>query len=231
MPCGLARFFALSVTVLASCTPLRAPRESRTTAAGDPTPLNSPQQEGNRVAALLQTAPNFDHFEGVAFRNSCDDDGSCHIGGCGSEICSADNEVSSTCIEYPDKPTGAACGCVRGQCIWYLTGAAGQEMAVKLKAASEAATASPTGPMRRPDAGPQSTLPEQGQPCADGRCAPGLTCLTFFGVAGPKGGTQDSCEIRCGGGGRCPRGQSCATISDGPGSVCRDDSQFGPPPK
>ena len=227
MPCGFARFVALVLPVCLSCTPLRTPKDTQASNATSSTP----QQEGSRVAALLPTASNFDHFEGVAFRNSCEDDISCHVGGCGSEICSADAEVTSTCIDYPDKPTGAACGCVKGQCIWYVTGAAGEEMSGKLKAAAAANAAAPQGPRTRPDAGPKSNLPEQGQPCVDGRCAPGLECLTFFGVAGPKGGTQNSCELRCGGGRQCPRGQSCAQISDGPGSVCRDDSQFAPAPK
>jgi eight-cysteine-cluster-containing protein len=214
-------------TIGAACSPLRPPKDTPLTGA----PVSTPQQEGSRVAALLPSASNFDHFEGVAFRNSCDEDSACHLGGCSNEICSADAEVTSTCIEYPDKPTGAACGCVKGQCLWYVTGAVGEDMAAKQKAAATAAAAAAQAPRPRADAGPTSTLPEQGQPCADGRCAPGLECLTFFGVAGPKGGTQNSCELRCGGGRQCPRGQSCATISDGPGSVCRDESQFAPQKK
>jgi len=66
-------------------------------------------------------------------------------------------------------------------------------------------------------------LPVQGQPCAeDGRCAEGLTCLGYYGIAGRAGPELHSCEIPCGEGhGSCPQGQQCATIADGPGQVCR----------
>jgi len=65
-------------------------------------------------------------------------------------------------------------------------------------------------------------LPAQGQPCKGGKCAPGLTCLTYFGVAGPRGPSLSSCEIPCAGQRAvCPEGQPCATIADGPGPVCQ----------
>jgi hypothetical protein len=67
--------------------------------------------------------------------------------------------------------------------------------------------------------------PKQGEPCDDeGQCAHGLTCVRYYGVAGARGPAMTSCEIKCGGDGkkkRCPKGQSCTTIADGPGSVCR----------
>jgi hypothetical protein len=66
-----------------------------------------------------------------------------------------------------------------------------------------------------------ATLPEQAQPCAEGRCAPGLTCVEYYGIAGPRGGKFTSCEIRCSDGTKCPDGQVCTTIADGPGQVCR----------
>jgi hypothetical protein len=67
-----------------------------------------------------------------------------------------------------------------------------------------------------------SATPKQGQPCdSDGKCAAGLTCVRFYGIAGPRGPQLTSCEIRCGSDGSCPRGQSCITIADGPGQVCR----------
>ncbi len=62
----------------------------------------------------------------------------------------------------------------------------------------------------------------QGTPCADGRCQPGLACVEYYGVAGPSGPRFTSCEIRCASPtDKCPRGQRCTTISDGPGRVCR----------
>jgi hypothetical protein len=67
-----------------------------------------------------------------------------------------------------------------------------------------------------------SALPRQGTPCdAHGKCAKGLTCLKYYGIAGPRGPHFSSCEIPCGPGGHCPAGQACTTIADGPGAVCR----------
>jgi hypothetical protein len=62
---------------------------------------------------------------------------------------------------------------------------------------------------------------KQGEPCdADGTCASGLTCVHFRGVAGTHGPLLSSCEIQCGKS-ECPKGQTCKTIYDGPGQVCR----------
>jgi translation initiation factor IF-2 len=67
-----------------------------------------------------------------------------------------------------------------------------------------------------------AAAPGQGARCTDGgRCADGLTCIEYHGIAGAAGPTFTSCEIPCGGKARCPAGQRCITISDGPGSVCR----------
>jgi hypothetical protein len=69
--------------------------------------------------------------------------------------------------------------------------------------------------------------PKQGEPCdEDGKCARGLTCMKYRGVAGARGPELSSCEIPCSGGGKgkkskCPKGQSCTTVADGPGQVCR----------
>ena len=64
--------------------------------------------------------------------------------------------------------------------------------------------------------------PKQGEPCdASGKCSKGLTCVRYYGVAGPRGPAMTSCEIKCADGGACPKGQSCTTIADGPGQVCR----------
>jgi hypothetical protein len=64
----------------------------------------------------------------------------------------------------------------------------------------------------------------QSETCDDGKCARGLQCVTYYGFAGAAGPKFASCEIRCdvaSGKPACPSGQSCITISDGPGSVCR----------
>jgi hypothetical protein len=79
-------------------------------------------------------------------------------------------------------------------------------------------------PSREPDQVPASkggSLPGQEQPCDGGRCAKGLSCVEYYGIAGPRGPKMSSCEIRCPAGKGCPAGQHCATVSDGPGQVCR----------
>jgi hypothetical protein len=69
--------------------------------------------------------------------------------------------------------------------------------------------------------GDREPLPGQGEPCPEYVCAKDLTCVRFYGFAGPAGGELTSCEYPCGSGEECPRGQSCTTIYDGPGQVCR----------
>lgn len=85
--------------------------------------------------------------------------------------------------------------------------------------ASSTTATSPAG-----NAAPNSNLPGQGAPCEAGNtCAPGLTCVVYYGIAGPAGPQFTSCEIKCSTTGKppCPGGQNCVTIADGPGSVCR----------
>ncbi len=56
----------------------------------------------------------------------------------------------------------------------------------------------------------------------DGKCAKGLECVTFYGIAGSRGPKFQTCEKRCGKGKAvCPTGTQCVTIADGPGQVCR----------
>jgi hypothetical protein len=90
---------------------------------------------------------------------------------------------------------GAECGCVQNQCIWY----------------------------KGEGGGGGGELPKQGMKCTDtGQCAEGLTCVEYYGVAGPSGPKFTSCEIPCTAPeATCPAGQSCITIADGPGRVCR----------
>ena len=175
------------------------------------------QKATRRVPAVPSASANYDHFEGVAFANSCESDRDCHVAGCSGEVCSADADVTTVCTEYPDQPKKATCGCVRNLCIWYVMGGPGAPQVVETEHI-------PTV-RERPDAAPFSTLPDQGQPCPKGACAPGLDCITYFGPTGPKGGTKSSCEVSCLGGRSCPRGQSCVQVKDGPpGNVCRPDT-------
>ncbi len=64
--------------------------------------------------------------------------------------------------------------------------------------------------------------PGMGEPCGgDDACAAGLTCVKYYGIAGPSGPQFKSCEIQCKTDAQCGEGHRCAMIADGPGHVCR----------
>jgi len=72
---------------------------------------------------------------------------------------------------------------------------------------------------------PTATKPAMGEPCGEAdACANGLTCVSYYGIAGPRGPQFKSCEIKCTVDGDCPSGNRCATVADGPGQVCRPAS-------
>jgi hypothetical protein len=184
--------------------------------APEPGPAPEPDPGGGgadpRSEAVPSSHPQYERVEGTSFQNGCSGDGQCFVGGCSSEVCSAEEGVSSTC-EAPAAgwpTTGATCGCVRGQCIWYKAGTGpGPDSSSGSNSGSGSGAASAAA---------------QGKPCsAGGTCASGLTCVKYHGVAGTRGPEMTSCEIRCPGGGGCPAGQICLTIADGPGEVCRAD--------
>jgi hypothetical protein len=73
--------------------------------------------------------------------------------------------------------------------------------------------------------GSAASGPAIGEKCGEGdSCAQGLTCVSYYGIAGAKGPQFKTCEIKCDKDHEetvCPKGTHCATIADGPGSVCR----------
>ena len=80
---------------------------------------------------------------------------------------------------------------------------------------SPSPTPSPTADTGK--AGSQGTICREG-----GKCDAGLACVTYYGIAGPRGPQFTSCEIPCPEAkSKCPAGQQCITIADGPGRVCR----------
>ena len=61
-----------------------------------------------------------------------------------------------------------------------------------------------------------------GGDCSKGQaCAAAAMCVSYFGIAGARGPTFRSCEIRCTASSGCPSGTTCLVIADGPGKVCR----------
>lgn len=71
------------------------------------------------------------------------------------------------------------------------------------------------------DAGVCEVAPGQGEGCPDDVCDVGLTCVHYYGIAGPSGPEFATCEIPCSSDRDCPSDQQCVTIADGPGTVCQ----------
>jgi hypothetical protein len=75
-----------------------------------------------------------------------------------------------------------------------------------------------------PDPGrpaPARSGPKLGEPCGAGDACGEGTCVSYYGIAGPRGPQFKSCEIRCDPKGGCADGRKCVTVADGPGMVCR----------
>lgn len=91
-------------------------------------------------------------------------------------------------------------------------------------APTEPAGPAPGEPARSGSGGsaaPAPAGPKIGDTCgANDACGEG-TCVTYYGIAGPRGPQFKSCEIRCDGQGGCSGGRACVQIADGPGAVCR----------
>jgi eight-cysteine-cluster-containing protein len=217
---------------------------------------------GDRTLAVAASDPLHARVEGTSFQNACQSDGQCFVGGCSSEICTAEEGVSGTCempaAGFPSK--GASCGCVAGQCVWYRAGAGSGTTSPGTGTTSPGTgttspgtgttspgtgttspgtgTTSPgtgttpgsgstttpgSGTKPGPGSGSGAALPKQGDNCTDDyKCAAGLTCKRYRGIAGARGPEFKTCEIPCTGAGKgCPAGQTCVTIADGPGQVCK----------
>jgi hypothetical protein len=90
-----------------------------------------------------------------------------------------------------------------------------ERFAVTLKAPFSIEQLTPLGSLRRMT---------QGQSCsaATDQCAIGLSCESYYGIAGAAGPQFSTCEIPCAQpGALCPLGQACVTVADGPGQVCQ----------
>ena len=68
----------------------------------------------------------------------------------------------------------------------------------------------------------ETPAPDIGEACGENdACALGLSCITYYGVAGSSGPATKTCEIKCKGDSDCPADYTCMTLADGPGRVCR----------
>lgn len=102
---------------------------------------------------------------------------------------------------------------------------AGLASACSSSSQTAAPVTSQPSPVTTQPATPPSPLAAEsfGADCAGGKaCASGLTCTTYYGIAGAAGPSFHSCEIPCGPDKpKCPDSTMCVTIADGPGMVCR----------
>jgi eight-cysteine-cluster-containing protein len=196
------RLASLSLLVVVTCV------VACSTSSGSGRPA-APATQPATTSRTPLLAKDDARFEGPTFKNGCAVDTDCKVGGCSSEVCTAEEGVMTACVVHADQPRGASCGCLAGECQWY----------------GEAGTA--TTPEPAPTDTGTGGAP-QGMPCKDGKCAAGLSCVQYYGIAGPNGPSFTSCEIRCGLKGSCPEGQKCITIADGPGQVCRPTQQPQP---
>ena len=194
-----AVILALSATACDKTKPPPGDSAPSPADGGKPPPADPPADA--RKLAVPDDHPMFGRYEGSDFPNDCKADTDCHTGGCGGEVCSADPGVMSMCEVPPAPlPAGTQCGCVEAQCRWWNTDGA------TLSAAADPPAAEPT-----PDGD-----------CGGQVCTPPQQCLEYYGVAGARGPKLRSCEIPCDPAkGGCPAGQTCTTVADGPGSVCR----------
>ncbi|MEO8553502.1 MAG: hypothetical protein ABI678_26190 [Kofleriaceae bacterium] len=85
-------------------------------------------------------------------------------------------------------------------------------------ACSSAPPPPPPAPAPTPEPSPAPTPAMCGDKPA---CEAPATCVDYYGIAGARGPQFHSCEIKCDASTACPDGKKCATIADGPGSVCR----------
>lgn len=199
-------------------TPKPVPRSAPDPAAdpaADPRPGGAapPAGSGNgpRTVVVAHDHPLHGRLEGEGLRDTCTTDADCHSSGCSGEVCTAEDGIMTTCEAPPvDWPADASCGCVGGTCQWWTP--SGETLAVP-------------PPMPTPDPGLGPAVGDRGGvPCGEGRCKPGETCISYYGIAGPNGPKFETCGIRCKpgpGDGGCPKGMRCVTIADGPGPVCR----------
>jgi eight-cysteine-cluster-containing protein len=71
-----------------------------------------------REPSVSPRDPMYDRYEGTEYVNNCRADADCVTGGCSGEVCTAEPGIATTCELVPPAP--GACGCVAGQCQWYV---------------------------------------------------------------------------------------------------------------
>jgi hypothetical protein len=122
--------FALVPALHACRKPATQPAAVAASRSAEPlasTPAPSPAR---RTPAVRADDPQYARLEGARYKNDCDADSDCGIGGCSMEMCSAEPGRPAICEDGVDgarwgvedglpRGEGASCGCVAGQCVWY----------------------------------------------------------------------------------------------------------------
>jgi hypothetical protein len=81
-----------------------------------------------------------------------------------------------------------------------------------------------SGSTAQPGTTPTPTAPggpKLGEPCGNADSCGEGACVTYYGIAGPRGPAFKSCEVKCDPQRPCEGGRRCVTVADGPGQVCR----------
>ena len=172
----------------------------RSSSSPDPNTGGSPPPGGARTLLVPTSHPLYERFEAPSATNTCKGDGACVRSGCSSEVCAAEELMSSCEVLAVQIPASAACGCVAGECAWFSTDG------TTLPASGGGGGAG------------------GGAPCGDAVCRPEETCIGYYGIAGPSGPMFYTCAIPCRRGAPndgCPEGRRCVTIADGPGDICQ----------
>lgn len=118
--------------------------------------------------------------------------------------------------------TIALAGCTSGEKPPEVPGDGSTTSASSTNGANAVPTATTAAPTTTANA-PETDPPPTGS-CGGRTCAPGETCASYYGIAGPRGPLFHECVIRCRRGepnDGCPAGTICYTVADGPGDVCR----------
>lgn len=225
----------LTILVMASCK--KAPDVGGGSGSGSSGGSSTPTDTDAAAPASTPDAPVIEPVDAYVPAPSVDaatKPAAQHASCLGGGAC----ERGLTCVEYIgitgaklascEIPCAGGSGCPAGQKCLTVKDGPGQ---VCQRSSGGSPGSGSSGPIEPPPgsgggsgAGSGSSsgaLPKQAQTCPGGKCAAGLECVEYFGIAGPRGPKFTSCEIRCGGGKPCPGGQRCITIADGPGQVCR----------
>lgn len=97
----------------------KSKRDEGTVPPTPPVTNDDPGDPGERRALFTPGEELYARVEGIGAENACASDADCVKTGCSSEVCSAEQIVTTCEMRTWPQEMGAECGCVDGQCVWY----------------------------------------------------------------------------------------------------------------